>query len=496
MQMLQPVPLSLATLDQLPEAVEKPRYPRSALTPGIIHFGVGNFHRSHQAVYLDDLMNTGKALDWAIIGAGVTMFDSEMQKRLAQQDFLTTLVEQDEAGRKARVLGSMLDFIAPDDTAALVTWLADPRIRIVSLTITEGGYFIDSATGKFDIGHPDIQRDARDPINPKTVFGHIVKGLSARRKAGLPPFTVMSCDNIPHNGSVTRNTVVGLAQMINPSLADWISTSVCFPNGMVDRITPATTDDQQNWLTKNYHLADAAPVFSESFKQWVLEDSFSNGRPPLENAGVTFAEVVTPFETMKIRILNGGHAAIAYPAGLLGIHYVHDAMRHPLVAGFLEKLTREEIIPHVPPVPGTNLQEYQNLVAIRFANPEVGDTIRRLCLDGSNRQPKFVISTIADALAAGGTFRGLALLSALWCRYCLGQTEDGESIAPNDANWDRLTQAARAAKTNPSAWLAMQDVYGAVGKDPAFASAFENALRMLAADGVEATIRQWLESSG
>jgi mannitol 2-dehydrogenase len=236
-------------------------------------------------------------------------------------------------------------------------------------------------------------------------------------------------------------------------------------------------------------------VFCETFRQWVLEDSFSSGRPPLENAGVTFAKDVSPFELMKIRILNGGHAAIAYPAGLLGIHFVHDAMRHPLIAAFLDTLTRQEIIPQVPPVPGTSLQDYQHQIATRFANPEVGDTIRRLCLDGSNRQPKFIVPTIADALETGGRYHGLALLSALWCRYCLGKTEDGQAIAPNDPNWDRLAGAAMAAQTDPEAWLKMQDVYGPVGENPAFASAFGNALGSLKADGVAATLEGWLRSS-
>jgi mannitol 2-dehydrogenase len=490
----QALPLSLAALDRLPESVAKPRYHRNDLTPGVVHFGVGNFHRSHQAVYLDDLMNRGEALDWGIIGAGVTPFDSAMRDRLAGQDYLTTLIEQDENGRSVRVIGSMIDFIAPANVPALLNWLADPQIRIVSLTITEGGYFINPATGAFDADHPDIQHDANDLAHARTVFGQIVAGLSRRRDAGLAAFTVMSCDNIPHNGDVTRSVVIGLAAMANPALARWISANVCFPNGMVDRITPATTDAQRNWLSTNHGVSDASPVFCETFRQWVLEDIFSNGRPPLERAGVTFAADVTPFEIMKIRILNGGHAAIAYPAGLLGIHFVHDAMRHPLIAAFLEKLTREEILPQVPPVPGTSLQEYQRQIATRFANPEVGDTIRRLCFDGSNRQPKFIVPAIADALKTGGCMRGLALVSALWCRYCLGMTEDGDPIEPNDPNWGSLALTAQEAQTNPQAWLGMKDVYGSIGDNPAFGGAFRESLSDLKAHGVTTAIRDWLDN--
>jgi mannitol 2-dehydrogenase len=492
MQTTRAAPLSLATLDRLPVAVATPRYMRGDVTPGIVHFGVGNFHRSHQAVYLDDLMNRGEALDWGIVGAGVTAFDEDMRARLARQDFLTTLVEQDERGRSVRVIGSMIDFIAPANVPALLAQFADPRIRIVSLTITEGGYYIDPATGDFDADHPDIRHDALNPANPRTVFGRIVAGLVRRRAAGMPAFTVMSCDNIPHNGEVTRAATVGLARLADPALADWIDAHVSFPNGMVDRITPATTDAQRAWLAGNHRLSDASPVFCETFSQWVLEDSFSDGRPPLDKVGVTFAPDVSPFELMKIRILNGGHAAIAYPAGLLGIHFVHDAMRHPLIAAFLDRLTRDEIIPQVPPVPGVDLQGYRRTVAERFANPEVCDTIRRLCLDGSNRQPKFIVPTIADALRMGGPIGGLALVSALWCRYCQGVTEGGEAIAPNDPNWERLARTAQAARSEPSAWLRMQDVYGAVGDDFAFASAFGKALRALQADGVAATLERWL----
>lgn len=493
MQTKHVLPLSLATLDDLPAAVAKPVYRRADVTPGIVHFGVGNFHRAHQAVYLDDLMNRGEALDWGIVGAGVTPSDSSMRARLAGQDFLTTLVEQDADGRSVRVIGSMIDFIAPENRSALCTQMADPRIRIVSLTITEGGYFIDPTTGRFQADHPDVQRDRIDPGNPRTVFGHIVAGLARRRDSDLPGFTVMSCDNVPHNGEVARAATIGLARLVDPGLADWIEERVDFPNGMVDRITPAATNEQRRWLRAVHGVDDAAPVFCEPFTQWVLEDSFSSSRPPLENAGVTFTSDVTPFETMKIRILNGGHAAIAYPAGLLGISFVHDAMRHPLIAAFLDRMTREEIIPQVPPVPGTDLRAYQRQVADRFANPEVGDTVRRLCLDGSNRQPKFIVPAIADALRRGGRIQGLALLSALWRRYCAGTTESGAIIEPNDPNWEWL--AARAADPDPAVWLAMADVYGQVGQDRIFGSAFAASVDALRTLGVEGAVRRYLGAS-
>jgi mannitol 2-dehydrogenase len=484
--------LSLADLASLPARVARPGYARAALTPGILHFGVGNFHRAHQAVYLDDLFNAGLDHDWAIVGAGV--FEAERKGRdiLAAQDWLTTVVEQDDGHMQARVTGAMVDFVEPGNGAAIVARLADSAIRIVSLTITEGGYFIDAATGHFDAGHADIVADGRSPEAPRTVFGLILAGLKRRKADGTPPFTVMSCDNIPHNGHVTMDAVCGLAKLSDPAFARWVEDNVAFPNGMVDRITPATTDRERTILKDDFGVADGWPVFCEPFKQWVLEDKFPLGRPALEKAGVQFVADVSPFELMKIRILNGGHATIAYPAGLMDIHFVHEAMQHDLVRGFLEKLERDEIIPTVPPVPGVVLDDYYRLIDRRFSNPKIGDTIRRLCLDGSNRQPKFIIPTIADRLKAGAGVAGLALESALWCRYCFGETDSGKAIEPNDPNWERMTGTARQARNDPAAWLAMEDIYGAVGKSPVFAAAFAEALAALWRDGTAETLRRYL----
>lgn len=489
------VKLSSANLSKLPASVARPDYAASDLTAGILHFGIGNFHRSHQAVYLDQLFNKGLDHDWALVGAGV--FDGEKigRQKLQEQDWLTTVVEQDAGHREARVTGAMIDFIEPGDSAAVVAKLADSAIRIVSTTITEGGYFIDPASQKFNPKHPDIVADATNPDRPKTVFGLILAGLKARRAAGVQPFTVMSCDNIPHNGHVTSDAVVGLARLSDPAFADWIEKTVAFPNGMVDRITPATTDRERTMLKDDFGVEDNWPVFCEPFMQWVLEDNFPAGRPALEKVGVQFVTDVAPFELMKIRILNGGHATIAYPAGLMDIHFVHEAMENHLVRGFLEKLEKTEIIPTVPPVPDTDLGDYYKLIDKRFSNPTIGDTIRRLCLDGSNRQPKFIIPTIADRLKAGAGVEGLALESALWCRYCYGATDSGAVIEPNDPNWDRMTATSKAAKDNPGAWLAMEDIYGDVGKAAAFRQAFGTALGALWADGTQKTLANYISGA-
>jgi mannitol 2-dehydrogenase len=302
----------------------------------------------------------------------------------------------------------------------------------------------------------------------------------------------MCCDNIPHNGHVTRDAVCGLAKLSDPGFAVWVEENVAFPNGMVDRITPATGDRERDILKKDFGVEDGWPVFCEPFRQWVLEDRFPLGRPALEEAGVQFVDDVAPFELMKIRILNGGHAAIAYPSGLMDIHFVHEGMANRLVRGFLSKLHRDEIIPTVPPVPGTDLEDYRALIEKRFANPKIGDTIRRLCLDGSNRQPKFIVPTIADRLKAGASVEGLALESALWCRYCHGTSDSGAAIEPNDPNWDRLARTSLAAKAEPRAWLAMEDIYGDVGKSPVFEAAFSRQLEALWAHGTAETLTRYL----
>ena len=419
------VKLSAAALAHMPAGIAVPNYRRSDLSAGIVHFGVGNFHRAHQAVYLDDLFNAGRDHDWAIVGAGVRDPDVIVREKLKEQDWLTTVVEQEAHATNIRVTGAMIDFVRPYDVAANLDMLARPQIRIVSLTVTEGGYYISPATQKFDSGHPDIVADARNIDSPKTVFGLIVAGLKRRRAAGVPPFTVMSCDNIPGNGHVTENAVAGVAELADPKLAQWIKqANVCFPNSMVDRITPATTDRERAILSDTYGLEDNWPVFCEAFRQWVVEDKFSSGRPALETVGVTFTSDVAPYELMKIRILNGGHAAIAYPAGLLDIHFAHEAMEDPQIPEFLETLTKREILPVVPPPPQVDLEAYRRKVAERFANPKIGDTISRLCLDGSNRQPKFVLPTVRDRLKAGAGVKGLALVSALWCRYCYSEIRE------------------------------------------------------------------------
>ena len=478
---------------QMTAEIALPRYDRSKLKPGIVHIGLGNFHRAHMAVYLDDLFNQGESPDWAIIGAGVRAPDSRMRDALKGQDCLSTIIELDPKGKTCRRVGAMIDFLPVEaDNASLIAAMTDPAIRIVSLTVTEGGYFVNPATGKFDPAAPEIVADGANPGAPVTAFGAIVAALKARRVAGIPPFTVMSCDNLPGNGHVTHDAVIGTARLSDPELAAWIQANVAFPNGMVDRITPAT-GPRERAMAASFGLGDdPVPVTCEPFRQWVVEDNFPNGRPALEKVGVTFSDQVHAFEMMKIRILNGGHAIIAYPGGLMGIEYVHEAMAEPLIRDFLDKIESEEILPIVPPVPGTDLDAYKTLIIDRFSNPEIADTERRLCLDGSNRQPKFIIPSIRDNLARGVVPKGLVLASALWCRYCAGTDENGAVIEPNDPDWDRLTRVAQEARACPAAWLEQRAIYGDLADNAEFVEAFTQTLNDVWKNGTAATIRAYL----
>ncbi len=484
-------PLSNATLDALPKAVQRPNYDRGALTPGIVHIGLGNFHRAHQAWYLHRLMQMGLAQDWAILGAGVRAGDGGMRDRLIPQDCLTTLIELDPAGTSAEVTGAMIDFLPVEpDNGALIAAMSDPAIRIVSLTVTEGGYYLD-ASGALDTAHDDIAHDAANPDAPRTAFGAMIAALKARRAAGHLPFTGLCCDNLQDNGAVLHQTVVGLARMSDPALADWIDAECAFPNSMVDCIVPATGDSERK-LVRSLGINDASPVTHENYRQWVIEDRFCAGRPPWEEVGATLTDSVHAYESMKIRILNAGHQVLANPGEILGLPTIAACMQDADLAAFFRKVEMDEIVPYVDAVPETTPAEYLGLIERRFANPEILDTTRRVAFDGSSRHTGFLLPILRDALAAGGSIDGLALTEALWARMCAGTRDDGSEIAPNDPHWDILAPAARAAKSDPAAWLALTQFYGDLGQNAPFAESFSKWLHALWTDGARATLRSYL----
>lgn len=477
--------LALSTLSKLSDRVSVPAYDRSGLSAGILHIGMGNFHRAHQAVYLDRLFNLGLDHDWAIVGAGIMPFDAVRRADMEEQDWLSTVIEMSPGKYEARVTGAMVDFCLVK-AQAIIERIADPAIRIVSLTITEGGYFIDAATGTFDAAHPDICHDADNTEVPRTVFGILLAGLRLRRAQGHPPPAILSCDNIPENGHVTRQALERLAALISDELRDWVAANIAFPNSMVDRITPATSEGKRAMVSEEFGIDDAAPVVCEPFSQWVMEDNFPLGRPTLEKVGAEFVKDILPFETMKLRILNAGHAAISYPAALMGFECVHDAMADADITAWLRQLMCDEVIPVLEPIPGVDYHSYLNTCMRRFSNPEVRDTIARLCQDGSNRQPKFILPTIGDALARGRPVDGLALEAAFWCRYCADASDLDDPRAP------LLRQAAQDTRRDPGAFLALTDVFGPLGQNKVFARSFARQIEALWASDPRAVLRAYL----
>ena len=486
------VQLSASTLHELPEEVARPNYAPADLTPGIVHIGVGNFHRAHQAWYLHRLMNDGSARDWAIIGAGVRSGDAVMREKLLAQDCLTTLIELRPDGTSAEVCGAMTGFLPVEpDNASLIAQMADPAIRIVSLTVTEGGYFVNPATGAFDPDHPDIAHDAAHPDTPRTAFGAIIAALRQRRDIGHGPFTVQSCDNLRGNGDITRDTVLGLARLSDPELADWIAEKCTFPNSMVDCIVPAT-GSAEIAAARAFGIEDAAPVTHENYRQWVIDDAFCAGRPDWNRVGATFTDKVHDYEAMKIRILNAGHQVLANAGELLGLKTIADCMADPLVASFWRKVEMEEIVPHVSAVPDMSPEDYVALIETRFSNPAIRDTTRRVAFDGSSRHPGFVVPVIRDGLASDTPISGLALVEALWARMCAGTREDGTTIEPNDPEWDTLHACALAARSRPAAWLEQDMIYGDLAKNDRFAVAFDAWLRMIWENGTSAALRAYV----
>ena len=484
--------LNEATLSGLAPTVATPGYDRSAVSTGIVHFGVGNFHRAHEAMYIDAILARG-VTDWAICGVGILEGDRAMRDALQAQDTLYTLVTNSPDGTSvARVIGSIHEYLyAPDDPDAVLDRLADPATRIVSLTVTEGGYSVNDATGEFDPRDPltlhDLDLEPGTAL-PSSVLGYITAGLARRREEGAPPFTVMTCDNIQGNGHVARTAVLGFAARKDPDLAAWIAANVAFPNSMVDRITPVTTDETRASVLAEYGIEDRWPVRAESFAQWVLEDTFPTGRPPLELVGVQMVDDVEPYELMKLRLLNASHQAMAYPGILAGEHLVHDVCRDPVFADFLLDYMRLEAIPTLQPVPGIDLDAYCRELIDRFSNEAVRDTLARLAFDGSERIPKFLLPVLRQQLETGGEIRRCALVLAAWSRFLEGRDENGDPTPIDDRRAPELIAAARAEHAEPGSFLDYRPVFGDLGANTRLRDLFVACRAALIERGARATI--------
>ncbi|WP_250004410.1 mannitol dehydrogenase family protein [Actinoplanes sp. M2I2] len=484
------LPLNAGTLSQFPADLPVPSYDRAALRTGIVHFGVGGFHRAHQAMYLDRLMNAGQALDWAICGVGVMPGDRRMQQVLDAQDGLYTLVVKAPDGTlDARVIGSIKEYLyAPDDPGAVIDKMTSPEVRIVSLTVTEGGYNFNAVTGEFMADTKDVQHDLALPNQPRTTFGLITAAVQRRRAAGTPPFTIMSCDNIQGNGDAARKSFVAFASLRDPELGSYVEENVRFPNSMVDRITPVTTDDDRDEVRKHFGVDDGWPVVCEPFTQWALEDSFGDGRPAWEDAGVQVVPDVEPYELMKLRLLNASHQALCYFGYLSGYRLVHDVARDPVFARFLLTYMKREAEPTLEPVPGIDLDEYQHQLIERFSNDQVKDTVARLCAESSDRIPKWLLPVIRHNLDSGGEILLSTAVVASWARYDEGTDEDGRPIEIVDRLRDELNALALRQREQPTAFIENRELFGDLADDERFVSTYTAVLLSLHTRGARATL--------
>ena len=486
--------LSDANLPKLDGSIRRPTYQRAAIEQRIVHIGVGGFHRAHQAVYLDDLLAMEDEPRWGECGLGVLPSDSRMRDALLGQDCLYTLVERSAQSEKVRVIGSMAAFLyAPASPQAAIEKMAHPETRIVSLTITEGGYFLDEGTGKFNPDHPEIQGDLEQGAVPRTSIGYLAAALELRRERGLQPFTLMSCDNLQGNGDVVRSVMETYAALKSPVLAQWIGEHMSFPNSMVDRITPGTTDADRADLLTRHGIVDAWPVMTEPFLQWVIEDHFSMGRPRWEKAGAQLVPDVQPYETMKIRLLNGSHMAMAYLGALAGFTYVHEIMADPLFLRFIQRFM-DEVTPVVPVIPDASIPQYKAKLVERFANPAIRDQVTRICSEGSAKLPKWVLPSITELLARTVSIDLLSLVIASWIHYLKRGVDDkGRPLDIIDAQASLLRQTAQTVAGDPQPMFALRSIFGQqLPADAVFTGKVQEALRRLEQNGTTAAMRHAL----
>ena len=472
--------LSNASLDRLPSQIRRPGYDRSRVRPGIVHLGIGAFHRAHQAVMIDDLLAAG-ATDWGIVGASLR--SSDTRDALAPQDNLYTVAVRSGAGTEHRIVGSVLETeVARENPARLIARMADPATRIVSLTVTEKGYCHTPQTGELDEQHPDIVHDLKNPDQPRSAAGFIVAALSRRKAAGMAPFTVLSCDNLPANGVTVKRILHRFADLQSRELGKWIAGNVAFPSTMVDRIVPETTNDDRASVSSALGMVDAWPVVTEPFTQWIVEDRFPTGRPDLAAAGAQFVSDVTPFEHMKLRLLNGSHSALAYLGYLAGYETISATIAVPHFAAFARQLMEDSAVTLTMPA-GTDLATYHNSLLERFANPALHHRNWQIAMDGSQKLPQRLLGTVRDRLQRDLPIDTHALAIAGWMRYVTATDEQGRKIDVRDPFAAELAATATAAgpvadRLAP-ALLDVSSVFGALGSDPRVRAAVTKALARL-----------------
>lgn len=474
--------LNQQNLTQLASEMNPPKYERSRNKAGIVHVGVGGFHRSHEAYYTDQLMRAGDASAWGICGVGLREADRKIATTLHEQDCLYTLIIKHPDGSvQSHVVGSLVGFLLGcDDATAVIEQMASPDTKIVSLTITEGGYNVDPADGEFDANNADAIHDIENPQQPRLVFGYLTAALQLRRERGLPAFTVQSCDNIQHNGDLTRKMLLGFAQLQNADLAKWIEDEVCFPNAMVDRITPVTTPEDLKYLESHFGVEDAWPVTCEPFCQWIIEDNFSNGRPAWEAVGAQFVTDVTPYETMKLRLLNAGHSVLGLLGTVFGYQTIDQTVSDERFAAFLRGFFDHEATPVLDPVEGIDLDEYKNTLIERFGNPNIKDSLARICLESSSKLPVFLLPTIRKNLEQGGSIAYAVLVIAAWCYYSDKHADRmGNAVEVVDQQEAALQAAAQKTATDALGFVKLKSVFGDLADNSRFAETYQRAVAQI-----------------
>ncbi len=482
-----------STLDQLADSVARPRYDRRQMFPGIVHIGVGGFNRSHLAVYLDDLLARSDSARWGEFGIGLLPGDKLIHSALAQQDFLYGLLQVDIDTESYRVIGSLVGHLyAPESQQAVIERLSAAEFAIVSLTVTEVGYFIEDATGRFLEDHEDIRHDLAHPDCPRTWLGFVAAAAERRMRRGGAPFTLLSCDNLQANGDTARKAVLSFAEARSRELHDWIKANISFPNSMVDRITPRTTEENRATIAQKYGVLDLSPVVSEPFRQWVLEDTFAAGRPAWEHVGAQMTTDVAPYEKAKMRLLNGGHSCIGYSADLLGYRTIAEAAGDPLLRQLLTQFMAE-VRPTLALLSGMDLDAYCATIIKRFANPAIRDQVSRVCSDGCSKIAKFILPSWRDLLENGETPRVLPFVIASWLHYLRGLDEGGRAMAIADPLLGHLQPFLEAGGGDAGLALSARPLFGALAFDhPRAVRTVQAALDELRSSGVRAAISQTL----
>ncbi len=487
--------LAKASLAQLPRDVVRPAYDRSGIATGIVHLGLGAFTRAHQAVYTDDVLAAGDRR-WGMLGASLR--SPATRDALAPQNSLYTVAVRDAEAERLRVIGSLTgQLVAPENPRALIAAMAAPSVRIVSLTVTEKGYCHDPATATLREDHPDVLHDLTNPHASRSAPGLIVAALAQRRAAGIAPFVVLSCDNLPANGRSLRKVLLRFAELADREHARYLADHLVCPSTMVDRIVPATTDEDRARISATLGLDDAWPVITEPFSQWVIEDRFPSGRPDWEAAGAQFTNDVAPYELMKLRLLNGAHSSLAYLGYLSGCQTVAAAMAEPAIAAFVQRLMHDEVTPVLSVPPGADVEAYQRALIERFRNPALQHRTWQIAMDGSQKLPQRLLGTIRDRLARGLPIPLLALGVAAWMRYVTGKDEAGRPIDVRDPLADEIKRLADAAgpvaERLAPALLGIESIFGTdLPADPRFTAPVLQALRLLFEQGALATLRSRL----